>query len=156
MDAQTNKLMRSQLTKQLRLAQEAMRKSPRPRGGWIRSVRQALRMSGAQLGKRLGVSRQRVAWIEKDELLGNLTLKTMSDVAKAMDCSFVYWIVPKTSLEETVRDQAKKIAEARLKQTSLTMTLEGQGLNDQDKAELIDGMVDTILNDTSVPLWEDE
>src|SRR4030042_1180750 len=99
MDAQTNKLMRSQLTRQLRLAQEAMRKSPRPRGGWIRSLRQALRMSGEQLGKRLGVSRQRVAQIEKDELLGNLTLKSMSQVAEAMDCSFVYWIVPKNNLE---------------------------------------------------------
>ncbi|OHB61823.1 MAG: hypothetical protein A2Y76_07295 [Planctomycetes bacterium RBG_13_60_9] len=156
MDAQTNKLMRSQLTRQLRLAQEAMRKSPRPRGGWIRSLRQALRMSGEQLGKRLGVSRQRVAQIEKDELLGNLTLKSMSDVAKAMDCSFVYWIVPKTSLEETVRNQAKKIAEARLSQTSLTMSLEGQAVSDQDKAELLEGAVDTILSDMSVPLWEDE
>jgi predicted DNA-binding mobile mystery protein A len=113
-------------------------------------------MSGAQLGKRLGVSRQRVAQIEKDELLGNLTLKSMSDVAKSMDCSFVYWIVPKTSLEETVRNQAKKIAEARLNRTSLTMSLEGQAISDQDKAELVDGAVDTILNDTSVPLWEDE
>jgi predicted DNA-binding mobile mystery protein A len=110
-------------------------------------------MTGAQLGKRLRVSRQRVAQIEKDELLGNLTLKTMSQVAEALDCAFVYWIVPKTSLEETVRNQAKKIAEARFNQTSLTMSLEGQGLSDQDKAELIDGAVDTILNDTSVPLW---
>ena len=156
MDAQTNKLMRSQLTRQLRLAQEAMRKSPRPRGGWIRSLRQALRMSGEQLGKRLGVSRERGAQIEQGELLGNLTLKSMSDVAKAMDCSFVYWIVPKTSLEETVRNQAKKIAEARLSQTSLTMSLEGQAVSDQDKAELLEGAVDTILSDMSVPLWEDE
>jgi len=156
MDAQTNRLMRSQLTKQLRIAQEARRKSPRPRGGWMRSVRESLRMTGVQLGKRLGVSRQRVAQIEKDELLGNVTLKTLSQVAEAMDCSFVYWIVPKTSLEETVRSQARKIAEARLNQTSLTMSLEGQGLSDQDRAELIDGAVDTILSDASVPLWEDE
>jgi hypothetical protein len=36
------------------------------------------------------------------------------------------------------------------------MSLDGQDISDQDKAELIDGAVDTILNDTSVPLWEDE
>jgi predicted DNA-binding mobile mystery protein A len=156
MDAQTNRLMRSQLTRQLKPAEEATRKSRRPRGGWIRSLRQALRMSGAQLGKRLGVSRQRVAQIEKDELLDNVTLKTMSQVAEAMDCSFVYWIVPKTSLEETVRNQAKKIAEARLNRTSLTMSLEGQAASDQDRAELLEGAVDAILNDMRVPLWEDE
>ncbi|MBN1509674.1 MAG: hypothetical protein JW955_22700, partial [Sedimentisphaerales bacterium] len=104
----------------------------------------------------LGVIKQRVARIEKDELLGNVTLKTVSDVAEAMNCSFVYWIVPKTSLEETVRAQAKKIAEARLNRTSLTMSLEGQAVSDQDKAELLEGAVDTILSDMSVPLWEDE
>jgi predicted DNA-binding mobile mystery protein A len=113
-------------------------------------------MTGAQLGKRLGVCRQRVAQIEKDELLGNVTLKTMSHVAEAMNCSFVYWIVPKTSLEETVRDQAKKVAEATLNQTSLAMALEGQAVSDQDKAELVDGTVDTILNDITIPLWEKE
>jgi predicted DNA-binding mobile mystery protein A len=113
-------------------------------------------MTGAQLGKRLGVVRQRVARIEKDELLGNVTLKTMSQVAEAMNCSFVYWIVPKTSLDEIVRNQARKVAEATLSQTSLAMTLEGQAISDQDKAELIDGTVDTILNDSTMPLWEKE
>jgi predicted DNA-binding mobile mystery protein A len=113
-------------------------------------------MTGPQLGKRLGVSKQRVAQIEKDELLGNATLKTVSQVAEAMNCSFVYWIVPKTSLEETVRDQARKVAEATLGQTSHAMALEGQAISDQDKAELIDGTVDAILNDMTVPLWEDK
>jgi predicted DNA-binding mobile mystery protein A len=156
MDTQTNRFMRSQLMRKLEIAQQAMRQSPRPRDGWIRSLRQSLRMTGAQLGKRLGVSKQRVAQIEKDELLGNLTLKTVSQVAEAMDCSFVYWIVPKTSLDEIVRGQAKKIAEASLNQTSLAMALEGQALSDQDKAELVDGTVDTILSDNTISLWDDE
>lgn len=156
MDAQMNRFMRSQLMSKLAIAQQAMRESPRPPKGWIRSIRESLRMTGPQLGRRLGVIKQRVAQIEKDELLGKVTLKTMSQVAEAMDCSFVYWIVPRTSLEETVRSQAKKIAEARLNRTSLTMSLEGQAVSDQDKAELLEGAVDTILNDTSVPLWEDE
>ena len=142
--------------RKLKIAQQAMVESPRPREGWIRSIRESLRMTGAQLGKRLGVVRQRVAQIEKDELLGNVTLKTMSQVAEAMNCSFVYWIVPKTSLEETVRDQAKKVAESSLNQTSVAMSLEGQDISDQDKAELIDGTVGTILSDITVPLWEDE
>ncbi|MGE5294985.1 MAG: mobile mystery protein A [Solirubrobacterales bacterium] len=156
MDAQTNRFMRSQVMKKLLIAQQAMRESPRPREGWIRCVRKSLRMTVAQLGQRLGVSRQRVTRIEKDELLGNVTLKTMSQAAEAMDCSFVYWIVPKTTLEETVRNQARKLAEATLGQTSRAMALEGQAISDQDKAELIDGTVDTILSDSTIPLWENE
>jgi len=113
-------------------------------------------MSGTQLGKRLGVIKQRVARLEKDELLGNVTLKTMSQVAEAMNCSFVYWIVPKTTLEDTVRNQARKLAEATLSQTSRAMALEGQAISDQDKAELIDGTVDTILSDSTIRLWENE
>ena len=156
MDAQTNRFMRSQVMKKLVIAQQAMRESPRPREGWIRCIRKSLRMTVAQLGKRVGVSRQRVTQIEKDELLGSVTLKTMSQVAEAMNCSFVYWIVPKTTLEETVRNQARKLAEATLSQTSRAMALEGQAISDQDKAELIDGTVDTILNDSTIPLWENE
>jgi hypothetical protein len=36
------------------------------------------------------------------------------------------------------------------------MALEGQAISDQDKAELIDGTVDTILSDSTIPLWENE
>lgn len=156
MDAQASRLMRTQLMSKLRVVQRAMRESPRPRLGWIRSVRTSLRMTGAQLGKRLGVNRQRVGQIEKDEPLGNVTLKTMRQVAEAMDCSFEYWLVPNTSLQETIREQAKKVAEKNLKQTSHTMALEGQGISDQDKAEIVEGTVEAILSDVTVPLWDDE
>ena len=121
MDAQTNRFMRSQVMKKLLIAQQAMRESPRPREGWIRCVRKSLRMTVAQLGKRIGVSRQRVARLEKDELLGNVTLKTISQAAEAMDCSFVYWIVAKTTLEEIVRKQARKLAEATLSTKRIIM-----------------------------------
>jgi predicted DNA-binding mobile mystery protein A len=156
MDAQTNRLMRSQLMSRLMVVKRAMKESPRPRSGWIRSVRESLRMTGLQLGKRLRVSKQRVAQIEKDERLGNVTLKTMRQAAEALDCSFEYWLVPNTSLEETVREQARKVAEKTLRQTSHTMALEGQGISDQDKAEIVDGTVEAMLSDITVSLWDDE
>jgi predicted DNA-binding mobile mystery protein A len=156
MDAQTHKFMRSQLMKKLKMVQQARVESPRPRDGWIRSIRESLGMSAAQLGKRLGVCRQRIARVEKDELPGNVTLKTMTQLADAMDCVFVYWLVPKTSLEEIVRSQAKKIAEASVNRTSLAMSLEGQAITDEDKAVLIEGAIDAILNNDKVRLWEDQ
>jgi predicted DNA-binding mobile mystery protein A len=155
-DVQTNRFLRAQLTRKLEIVQRARLESPRPRDGWIRSIRKSLRMNAAQLGRRLGVCRQRVAQVEKDELLGNVTLRTMAELAEAMNCSFVYWIIPKTSLEETVRSQATKIAEASVNQTSLAMSLEGQAITEQDKAELIDGTIDKILSDDKIRLWENE
>ena len=46
----------------------------RPNGGWIRAVRDALGMSGAELARRMGVSQQRVATLERGEL--ELTVPT--------------------------------------------------------------------------------
>ena len=48
-----------------------------PPKGWIRAVRDALGMNGRQLADRLNVTRQRASLIEKDELGGSATLKTM-------------------------------------------------------------------------------
>ena len=156
MDAQTNRLMRTQIMAKLRPVQQATKRSPRPRMGWIRSIRQSLRMTGAQLGKRLGVSKQRVAQIEKDEVLGNVTLKTMHQVAEAMDCSFAYWLVPNKSLQETLREQARKVAQRTLNRTSHTMALEGQDISDQDKTELLEATIEALLSDMKTQLWEDD
>ncbi len=38
-----------------------------PRKGWIRAIRDALGMTGAQLAKRLHTNKQRVSRIEQDE-----------------------------------------------------------------------------------------
>ncbi len=142
--------------KKLKMVQRARIEAPRPRDGWIRSIRESLGMSAAQLGRRLGVCRQRIAQVEKDELPGNVTLKSMTQLADAMDCVFVYWVVPKTSLEEIVRSQAKKIAEASVDRTAQAMSLEGQAITEQDRAELIEGAIDALLNDDKARLWENQ
>ncbi|MBA3007293.1 MAG: helix-turn-helix domain-containing protein [Desulfocapsa sp.] len=57
-----------------------------PAKGWIRAVREALGMSGKQLAQRLHVSQPRVYKLEQSEPSGALTLKTMRQVAEALDC----------------------------------------------------------------------
>lgn len=69
-----------------------------PVKGWFRSIREALGMSGKQLGERMGVSQPGVVQIEKDEVSGAVTMKTMRQGAEAMDCVFVYAVVPRASL----------------------------------------------------------
>ena len=57
-----------------------------PRKGWIRAIRDALGMSGRQLGKRVGVSKMRIADMERAEATDATTLKTLRRAAEAMDC----------------------------------------------------------------------
>lgn len=127
-----------------------------PVRGWLRSIREALGMSGRQLAARIGVSQPRIVKMEKDELSGALTLKTMRQVAEAMDCMFVYSLVPRTSLEETMRDQAKKIAVQRLSRTSHTMLLENQQVSDDEREKMLDAKVEELLRETPKGFWSDK
>ena len=80
-----------------------------PPEGWLRTVRKALGMSGAQLAKIMEVTRARVAQAEHAELSGGATLKSMQAAAEAMGCRFVYAIVP----EKRLRIQSSRRPEKR-------------------------------------------
>ena len=56
-----------------------------PPEGWIARMRAVLGMSGAQLGRRLGVSRKRIPQAEKSEVAGGITLRSMKEIAEAMN-----------------------------------------------------------------------
>ena len=57
-----------------------------PRHGWIKSVRLALGMSAAQLGRRLRMSPQAVLMLEKREVAGTITLASLERAARALSC----------------------------------------------------------------------
>src|SRR5271155_1176603 len=83
-----------------------------PPEGWLQTVRKALGMSGAQLAKKMRVTRARVAQAEHAELDGGVTLKSMKAFAEAMGCRFVYAVVPPKRIEDLITAQARKKAEA--------------------------------------------
>ena len=83
-----------------------------PREGWIATVRKALGMSGAQLARRLGVTRARISQAERAEVVGGVTLNTMRATAEAMRCRFVYAIVPDKRIEDIIAAQAHVKARA--------------------------------------------
>jgi predicted DNA-binding mobile mystery protein A len=74
-------------------------------------------------------------------------LKTIQQVAEAMDCMFVYSVVPLTSLDETLRDQDKKVAIQRLSGTSNTMLLEDQMLSNGDWNKMLHAKVEDLIRD---------
>ena len=77
-----------------------------PQEGGLRTVRNALGMSSTQLAKRLGVTKSRVSKAEQDEPSGSVTLKTMQGMAEAMDCKFVYAVVPNEDVEAIIQQRA--------------------------------------------------
>jgi predicted DNA-binding mobile mystery protein A len=146
------KLIREQLDISLKRFTPLLNVAALPKG-WIRAIREALGMSAKQLAVRLGVTQQAVARIEKQELMGTVTIKTMRRIAEGMDCIFVYGIVPRTSLEETVTSQAKKVAIKRLVQASQTMSLENQALNRNENEQILSDLVDELVRTLPSTLW---
>ena len=64
--------------------------------GWIRAVRTRRSIQGKQLAKKMRVSPARISVLEKDEQRGAVTLKMMQKAADALDCIFVYALIPKS------------------------------------------------------------
>lgn len=99
-----------------------------PQNGWIKSIRESLGMSAADLGDRLNIAPQSVLTLEKSEVEGRARMDSLKKAAKAMDCSFVYALVPNSSLEDFVQRQLKKVATEKIKKVSHSMKLEDQGV----------------------------
>ncbi len=64
--------------------------------GWVRSVRVRQGLQGKELAARMHVSPARICVLEKDEQRGAVTLKMMQRAVEALDCLFVYALIPKS------------------------------------------------------------
>lgn len=120
-----------------------------PRRGWIKSIREALGMSAADLGERMGITRQSVLTLEESESDGKARMDSLKRAAEAMDCSFVYAFLPNFSLENILRQQIDKVIAQRMKKVSHSMKLEDQ------LAELSDSAYEALVIDlmNSPKVW---
>ena len=97
-----------------------------PRVGWIRTIREALGMTKAQLGRRLKISPQSVQALEAREQKETISVAKLREAAEALECDIKIVFVPRTSLETTLRQQAgRKVREER-NRILHTMRLEAQ------------------------------
>lgn len=149
------RLMQQQLETTLaRLA--CIRDAQRPARGWLRAIREALGMSGKQLARRLGVSAPWISTLEKKELAGSVTIKTMRHAAEALDCVFVYAVIPRNSLADIVRRRAELLAQKRLATVSHSMLLEAQQLSASEQQQALAAEVNTLVQEMPKELWEDD
>jgi len=128
-------------------------KVSRPGQGWIQAIRKTLGMSAKQLGNRAGMSQSGVAQIEKSEADGKATLSTMNKMAAALDCTFVYALVPKTTLRDSIERQALNIAVKRVRSAAHSMTLESQTVTGKETDLQIKMMTDEILATLPRHMW---
>ncbi len=148
------RLIQEQLDKTLEhLA--CVRDVQRPTKGWLRAVREALGMSGKQFAQKLGVSAPWISALEKKELSGSVTIKTMRQASEALDCVFVYAIVPRKSLADIVHRRAEIVAEKKLRRVSHTMLLEAQQLSKSEQKKALEAEVDNLMKEMPKELWED-
>lgn len=98
-----------------------------PKKGWVYTVRTALKMSLRQLAERMGITPQSVSEIEQRESNETITLKSLREVAHAMDMKLVYGFIPRDgSIEKMIEKRAVEIAAEIVMRTSNTMKLEDQ------------------------------
>jgi predicted DNA-binding mobile mystery protein A len=126
----------------------------RPPRGWIKAIREAIGMTAAQLGERTGISQSRIARIERGEVSGTLTMKTLRHVAEAMDCTFVYALVPNRPLDDMLRERAQEIADRQLSRADQTMRLENQALTPADLKAERERLVAALLQGDPRRLWD--
>jgi len=126
-----------------------------PPRGWIRAMREALGMSAAQLAKRLGVSRGAMYKLEEREASGSIALKQLDRAANAMDCDVFYAIVPRDTLEQSIRDQSRRKAESQLYKANLSMGLEAEGVKDKRFATAVSFSSSYTAALTDRYLWDE-
>lgn len=114
-----------------------------PPKGWIKALREALAMSQADLARRMSVTQTSVASMERSEASGKIQLDTLRRVADAMECDLIYALVPRRTLEATLRDAARRKLAPHLRAVAQTMRLEDQGSSPE--ADLIEDEVERLI-----------
>lgn len=155
MRAKDRAVARRQLDKRLNSLRDSDAFARPPRG-WIKAIREALGMTTAQLGKRIGVSQPRAVKIENTETKGSITLDSLERAANALDCRLVYALVPRKPLDELVAERAERLAKKRLKSTSHSMALEAQGVDTADEQEQLKRMIQSLIEKAGSELWEED
>lgn len=126
---------------------------PAPHRGWIRAIRDALGMSTADLAARMGVVQSRVSAIERAEASGSIKLDTLRRAAEALGCDLVYVLVPRMSLGDMVRAQARRKASSHLEIVGHHMRLEDQSIDEEDRVAAVEDLAERLVDRRG--LWSD-
>ena len=118
----------------MRPAAARLRTPPRPAGGWIASIREALGLSQRQVGRRMRASGQSIQQLEKAEAEDRITLASLRRVAENVGCELVYVVIPKSgSFADLAESVAPKHTAHNVRAVLHTMALENQSPENPDE-----------------------
>ncbi len=122
-----------------------------PPRGWIRAYRDALGMTAAQLGSRMGISQPAVTKLEQSEVDGTISVESLQRAAQAMDATAHSVFLPNSTLEDTVLRRAREIAIRDLEGVDRSMRLEDQAVDQGAAERLLREHIDEVID--SRRLW---
>lgn len=149
-------IVAKQYRENVNLARKKLEGLAIPSEGWLRTVRKALGMSGAQLGRKLDVTRGAVSINEKAELSGGITIKTMQQMAESMGCRFVYAVVPETNVEDILMKRARLKATKQVRNASVHMALENQLVAEGKLVAEVERLAQEMIETSPSDLWNDD
>ena len=118
-------------------------------------IRSAIGMSMQQLGNKLNVSKQGVMDIEKREKDGSITIKSLREIARALDMQLVYGFVPNDgSLDALIEKRATELATQIVMRTANTMKLEDQANSKKRIEAAIKERATAIQSEMPKFLWD--
>lgn len=126
-----------------------------PSSGWVNAIRTALGMTLEQLAKKLGVSKQNIQRLEKSEQEKSITLKSLHELANAMDMKLVYGFVPKDgSIDALIDRKASHLAYEIVHRTSQSMMLEDQEVSYERLQQAVKERKQDIIEKMPKSLWD--
>ncbi len=92
----------------------------------------------------MAVGQSTISGLENSEIRGTIKLDTLRRAAAALDCDVIYYLVPRTSLEDTVRLQARRKAHEQLAREPQPVPVEYRSAADSSDPldELASGYMD--------------
>jgi len=126
-----------------------------PDRGWIYTIRNTLGMTMAQLGRKVGVTKQNISLIEKRESEGAITINSLRELGNAMDMALVYGFVSHhESIENMIEKRAIEIAKQIVNRTNNTMILEDQKVDYELLDNNLKSMAREIQETLPKYLWD--
>jgi predicted DNA-binding mobile mystery protein A len=124
------------------------------RGGWLRTIRSALGMTAAQLGRRVGVSQNAISEAELAEAEGRITLNTLRKVAAGLNCDVSYALVPRNGLGMMVHNAAQLEATRLVGDAAQGMALEAQATDDDTRAREAEAVREALIGAGATSIWD--
>ncbi len=148
------KLLIEQLDQKLK-SFVASKNTTTPTKGWLHTIRTSLNMTMEQLGNKLSITKQGVKKIEESEAKGSVSLKTLKEVAQALELQLVYGFVPKNgSIKQLVDKKATALATKIVLRTHKNMQLENQAITDVKIKQAIKDLAEELTREMKKSLWD--